>query len=67
MKAAYGVLQFCIEKVTLNDIIPDPKTDYDLEGKMEAKRNWNLMRMKLYFPGAFSNNLFGFTVRCYAL
>ena len=67
MKAAYGVLQFYIEKVTLNDIIPDPKTDYDLEGKMEAKRNWNLMRMKLYFPDAFSNNLFGFTVKCLAL
>ena len=24
--------------------------DYDLEGKIEAKLNWNLMRMKLYFP-----------------
>ena len=22
---------------------------------MEAKQNWNLMRMKLYFPGIFSN------------
>ena len=31
--------------------------DYDLESKMEAKRNWNLMRMKLYFPGAFSFKL----------
>ena len=32
--------------------------DFDLDDKIEAKQNWNLMRMKLYFPGMYSNERF---------